>query len=374
MLSAAGLKYGLLVGLATGVLAFIPFVGWALGLITATVLAAVQFWPDLVPMVIVVGIFLAGQALDAAVLSPRIVGSKIGLHPVWLIFSLFVFSYLFGFVGALVAVPVAAAMGVLVRFALDLYLASAVYQGREVSLRCGAPRGRRRMSAAPRQLVLDLAHRSALGAEDFLVSRSNARPSISSTAGGLAPLGGARRRSGRLGQDAPRERLAAEIRRGGDRGRAPLGGCRGRAQRPQRALAVEDLDRGIAEERVLFHLLNLAREHKLSILLTSRLAAGELDVGLPDLRSRLRALPLVRIESPDEALLQGVLVKLFADRQLDVEPHVVSFLARRMERSMAAATRTVAEVDRLALALQRKVTRAVAAAALGASEAGDEDH
>jgi predicted PurR-regulated permease PerM len=130
-LSAAGLKYGLLVGLATGVLAFIPFVGWALGLITATVLAAVQFWPDLVPMVIVVGIFLAGQALDAAVLSPRIVGSKIGLHPVWLIFSLFVFSYLFGFVGALVAVPVAAAMGVLVRFALDLYLASAVYQGRE---------------------------------------------------------------------------------------------------------------------------------------------------------------------------------------------------------------------------------------------------
>ena len=114
---------------------------------------------------------------------------------------------------------------------------------------------------------------------------------------------------------------------------------------------MEDLDRGIAEERVLLHLLNLAREHKLSILLTSRLAAGELDVGLPDLRSRLRALPLVRIESPDEALLQGVLVKLPADRQLDVEPHVVSFLARRMERSMAAATRTVAEVDRLALAL-----------------------
>ena len=134
MLSAAGLEYGLLVGLATGVLAFIPFVGWALGLITATVLAAVQFWPDLVPMAIVVGIFLAGQALDAAVLSPRIVGSKIGLHPVWLIFSLFVFSYLFGFVGALVAVPVAAAMGVLVRFALDLYLASAVYQGREECL------------------------------------------------------------------------------------------------------------------------------------------------------------------------------------------------------------------------------------------------
>lgn len=128
-LSAAGLRYGLLIGLATGLLAFVPFVGWTLGLIVASVLAMVQFWPDYVPLAMVAAIFLAGQALDAGFLSPQIVGSKIGLHPVWLIFALFVFSYLFGFVGVLVAVPVAAAFGVLVRFALEVYLNSSVYSG-----------------------------------------------------------------------------------------------------------------------------------------------------------------------------------------------------------------------------------------------------
>lgn len=128
-LTATGLKYGLLIGLATGVLAFVPFIGWALGLITALVLAVLQFWPEATPLIIVFAIFLGGQALDAAFLSPAIVGSKIGLHPVWLIFALFVFSYLFGFVGMLVAVPVAAAIGVLVRYALNVYLTSSVYQG-----------------------------------------------------------------------------------------------------------------------------------------------------------------------------------------------------------------------------------------------------
>lgn len=128
-MTLSGVKYGLLVGLATGILSFIPFVGWALGLITASTLTLVQHWPDATMLAIVVAIFLGGQALDAAVLSPKIVGSKIGLHPVWLIFSLFVFSYLFGFVGLLVAVPVAAAVGVLVRFALQVYLSSSVYRG-----------------------------------------------------------------------------------------------------------------------------------------------------------------------------------------------------------------------------------------------------
>jgi predicted PurR-regulated permease PerM len=127
-LTAVGLRYGLLIGLATGIMAFVPFVGWALGLITASVLAVMQFWPDAVPLLMVIGVFLAGQAFDAGFLSPSIVGSKIGLHPVWLIFALFVFSYLFGFVGVLVAVPVAAAIGVLVRFALKVYLASPYYE------------------------------------------------------------------------------------------------------------------------------------------------------------------------------------------------------------------------------------------------------
>lgn len=128
-LSAIGLNYGLLIGLVTGLLAFIPFVGWALGFITATTVAVVQFWPEMLPILLVVAVFLAAQGLDAGFLSPTIVGSKIGLHPVWLIFALFVFSYLFGIVGTLVAVPLAAALGVLIRFALDVYLKSPVYQG-----------------------------------------------------------------------------------------------------------------------------------------------------------------------------------------------------------------------------------------------------
>lgn len=128
-LGATGLRYGLLVGLATGLMSFVPFVGWALGLITATTIAIVQFWPEAVPILTVVGIFAGAQVLDAGFLSPNIVGSKIGLHPVWLIFSLFVFSYLFGIVGVLVAVPIAAAIGVLVRFALKIYLESPLYSG-----------------------------------------------------------------------------------------------------------------------------------------------------------------------------------------------------------------------------------------------------
>lgn len=129
LLSWVGLKYGLVIGLATGVMAFVPFVGWALGLITSLSLAAVQFWPDVLPILLVIGVFLGMQALDVAFLSPKIVGSKIGLHPVWLIFSLFVFSYLFGIVGMLVAVPVAAAIGVLVRFGLQVYVDSEMFRG-----------------------------------------------------------------------------------------------------------------------------------------------------------------------------------------------------------------------------------------------------
>src|SRR5262245_49403764 len=132
----------------------------------------------------------------------------------------------------------------------------------------------------------------------------------------------------------------------------------------QGAVLVEDLHAGIGDERALFHLLNLVREHKLSLLLTSRLAPGDLEVALPDLRSRLRALPVVAISPPDEALLRAVLVKQFADRQLAVEPHVINYIALHMERSMEAAAAIVAEIDSRALAAHRKVTRALAGEAL----------
>lgn len=127
--SFVGLNYGLLVGVATGLGAFIPVFGWSIGAIVAVLLAIVQYWPELTPIFVIIGILLGGQALESAILSPYIIGSEVGLHPVWVIFALLTFSYLFGFLGLLVAVPVSAAIGVLVRFALKKYLDSSVYQG-----------------------------------------------------------------------------------------------------------------------------------------------------------------------------------------------------------------------------------------------------
>lgn len=132
-LSWAEIPYGLIIGLGAGLLSFVPFVGFALGLVTASVVALIQYWPETLPLIKVVAVFAAGQALDSGLLSPRVVGPKVGLHPVWLIFALFVFGYLFGFVGVLVAVPVAAAIAVLVRFALEVYLASSIYKGRALA-------------------------------------------------------------------------------------------------------------------------------------------------------------------------------------------------------------------------------------------------
>lgn len=128
-LSLVGLEFGLLIGLGTGLLAFVPFAGWLLGLAAALLVAISQTWPDAGLAIRVAGIYATGMTVDSAFLSPQIVGQRIGLHPVWLIFALFVFSALFGFVGTLVAVPVAAALAVIVRFARDRYLESGVYLG-----------------------------------------------------------------------------------------------------------------------------------------------------------------------------------------------------------------------------------------------------
>lgn len=131
------------------------------------------------------------------------------------------------------------------------------------------------------------------------------------------------------------------------------------------SVLIEDVQ-NVADEAALFHLLNLVREQRLQVLLTTEAVPGDLQITLPDLRSRLKALPLAVIDPPDDALLRAVLVKLFADRQLSVEPHLVDYVLVRMERSMLAAERFVAAADRRALALQRRVTRAVAAATLDA--------
>ena len=148
-LTAVGLNYGALVGLMTGVLAFVPMVGWFVGLVIAAAIAIVQFAPQFTPVLWVLAVMVGGMALDTALLSPRLVGKKVGLHPVWLIFALFAFSYLFGAVGTLVAVPVSAAIAVLVRFGIARYLESDVYRGRSVaSPTAGLPLAQAPLSAA----------------------------------------------------------------------------------------------------------------------------------------------------------------------------------------------------------------------------------
>jgi chromosomal replication initiation ATPase DnaA len=127
------------------------------------------------------------------------------------------------------------------------------------------------------------------------------------------------------------------------------------------ALVIEDLTDGEFDERPLFHLLNLAREHEATILMTSRTAPAGWSVKLPDLASRLRAIPAVTLAPPDDVLLRAVLVKLFADRQLAVDDAVVAYVATRLDRSLAAARAAVDLVDRTALRLQRPVTRALVA-------------
>ncbi|MCM2395498.1 AI-2E family transporter [Rhizobium sp. S95] len=128
-LSLIGLNFGLLIGFFTGMISFIPYVGSTVGLLLAAGVALVQFWPDYMHLIMVVVFFFSGQFIEGNILQPKLVGQSVGLHPVWLMFALFAFGALFGFVGVLVAVPAAAAIGVLVRFALARYLESDLYYG-----------------------------------------------------------------------------------------------------------------------------------------------------------------------------------------------------------------------------------------------------
>ncbi len=126
-LVVVGLNFGFLIGVSTGVLTFIPYVGSLSGFLIGMVVATVQFFPNWWPIIAVLVVFVIGQFLEGYVLSPKLVGESVGLHPVWLMFSLFAFGYLLGFVGLLIAIPLAAAIGVLLRFALAQYMASPLY-------------------------------------------------------------------------------------------------------------------------------------------------------------------------------------------------------------------------------------------------------
>jgi len=130
-LTLVGLNFGLLIGLISGLISFIPYIGTMTGLVLSVGVAVAQFWPHWSWILVVLGIFLFGQFVEGNILSPKLVGESVGLHPVWVMFALFAFGYLFGFVGLLLAVPMAAAVGVLARFALKQYLASPFYHDTE---------------------------------------------------------------------------------------------------------------------------------------------------------------------------------------------------------------------------------------------------
>ncbi|MBA4325138.1 MAG: AI-2E family transporter [Rhodobacter sp.] len=128
-LMAAGLQFGLVVGAIAGAITFIPYVGSLVGGILAVGLALFQFWGDWLQIGIIAAIFAVGQFVEGNILTPRLVGKSVGLHPVWLLFALSAFGTVFGFVGMLIAVPVAASIGVLTRFGIEQYRASLLYQG-----------------------------------------------------------------------------------------------------------------------------------------------------------------------------------------------------------------------------------------------------
>ncbi len=213
----------------------------------------------------------------------------------------------------------------------------------------------------PRQLALALGHSESLAREDFLAGPSNAAALSlverwpdwpARTMLLVGPEGSGKSHLAAIWAEMSGARFVA--------GRA-LSGPELPAALATGALVVEDLTPGQFDERAMFHLLNLAREEGVFVLATARTAPAGWTLGVADLASRLRALPVVMLEAPGDALLRAVIVKLFADRQLAVDESLVAYLAARIERSFAAARSAVERLDREALRQQRPVTRALAA-------------
>ncbi len=213
---------------------------------------------------------------------------------------------------------------------------------------------------APRQLALSLPHAESLAREDFLSGVSNSAalnfverwPDWPDRALALVgPEGAGKSHLASIWADiAGARRVSARA----------LGEINLPAALATGALVIEDAGAPL-DERALFHVLNLMRQQEAYILITARRAPASWRVELPDLASRLRAVPIVELSAPDDALLRAVLVKLFADRQLAVDESLVGYLASRIERSFGSARAAVEEIDREALRLKRPVTRALAA-------------
>ena len=223
------------------------------------------------------------------------------------------------------------------------------------------------MTTVPRQLALALDHAESFAREDFLGGPSNAQalalieawpqwPHRSMMLTG--PGGSGKSHLAAIWAQAAGARLIAA--RALEAATVPQALATG-------ALVVEDVADGAFDERALFHLVNLAREEAAFLLITARQAPAAF--AIRDLASRLKALPVVALAPPDDALLRAVLVKLFADRQLAVDENLIGYLATRIERSFAAARACVARLDAEAMRQRRPLTRALAAEILRAASA-----
>lgn len=212
----------------------------------------------------------------------------------------------------------------------------------------------------PRQLALALPHSESFARDDFLIGASNQAalamierwPDWPDRALALVgPEGAGKSHLAAIWAEiAGARRISARV----------LGETDLLGELATGALVVEDASARL-DERALFHLLNLMREQESFVLITARTPPASWNIALPDLASRLRAIPAMESNAPDDALLRALMVKLFADRQLDVDETLVGYLATRIERSFSGARAAVEELDREALRQKRPVTRALAA-------------
>jgi chromosomal replication initiation ATPase DnaA len=221
----------------------------------------------------------------------------------------------------------------------------------------------------PRQLPLDLVHAEGRSRDHLVVSEANQAavalidrwPDWPSPVVVLAgPTGSGKSHLGAIWREMS-SALAIDRRRIGEAVASASKGA---------ALFIDDADAGQLDETGLFHAINAIRTAGSHILLTARRFPLAWGVGLPDLASRLKAAATVEIREPDDVLLAGVIAKLFADRQVEVEPHVVQYLVRRIERSLATAIGVVERLDKVALEEKTRITRALAADVVSALDEG----
>jgi chromosomal replication initiation ATPase DnaA len=219
----------------------------------------------------------------------------------------------------------------------------------------------------PRQIPFSLGHEPALSRDDLIVTPANAEavsmidrwpdwPSAVVVLAGPAGSG--------------KSHLAAVWQEWSGAASLPVADLAGMAGAPAGPVLVDGIGEQPFDEAALFHLVNSVQSNGTHLLLTSRRFPLAWGAQLPDLVSRLRVATTVEVHEPDDALLEGVIAKLFADRQVDVEPHVVSYLARRIERSVATAIDVVDRLDRAALEEKSRITRSLAARIVSALDEG----